>query len=288
MIAALSLPEPDFPSSAGRPFREPDPVLLERRHELAAAARELDAEAATELAARAWRLWIAARDIAGGRAFLGDVLDRPGAPQTRWRVLALYGDGLLAFWDGDPEGSRRRNEEAYALAQTLRDDEALLFAQLGLSRVAFEDGDSGQARELAAGARKLAASFGEAMGQAPLHMEAQVARQAGDYDTAAALFEESLALNRRIDDPSMVVVELQNLGLVEIHRDNVDAAERYFGELPPANEPYGEALTRLNDAAVAFRKDDADRARDLLAGVDGALFAADDRAELDWLREQLA
>src|SRR4051794_15559260 len=271
----------------GRPYREPDPELLERRHELTATVRELDDEAATELAAKTWRLWMAARDIGDGRAFLRDVLDRPQPPQTRWRVLALYGDGLLAFWDDDAEAARRRNEEAYALAKKLGDDEALLFAQLGLSRVAMEDGDSRRARELAAGARELAPPFGEAMQQAPLHMEAQAARQAGDYDTAAALFEQSLALNRRIDDPGMVVVELQNLGLVEIRRGQVAAAERYFAELPPPDDPYGHALAGLNDAAVAFRKGDAAGARNRLAGVDETVFASDDRAELDWLAEQL-
>ena len=279
---------PDFPSSAGRPFRRPDEDLLGRRDELASAAGELDTAEATELAARAWRLWMAARDVPGGRAFLADVLDeRQPRDASRWRVFALYGDGLFAFWAGDAEGARRRNEEALALAQELEDSEALLYAHLGVSRVAVEDGDHARAHEHAAAARALALQFGEAVGQAPLHMEAQATRLAGDYDGAAELFEQSLALNRRIDDPSMVPVELHNLGLVEVHRGNADAAERYFAQLPPSDDPYVQALMRVNRAGVAYRRGNVDEARELVAGIDGDEFSSDDRAELDWLKRQL-
>jgi tetratricopeptide (TPR) repeat protein len=279
---------PDFPSSSGRPFRHPDEDLVARRDELARAAGGLDIAEATELAARAWRLWMAARDVAGGRAFLAEVLDeRQPSDPSRWRALALYGDGLFAFWAGDAEGARRRNEEALALAQELDDSEALVYAHLGTSRVALEDGDHARAREHAVAARALAVGFGEAAGQAPLHMEAQATRSAGDYDGAAELFEQSLALNRRIDDPSMVPVELHNLGLVEIHRDDADAAEQYFAQLPPSEDEYVQALMRVNRAGVAYRRGNVDEARELLAGVDGEEFASDDREELEWLKREL-
>jgi tetratricopeptide (TPR) repeat protein len=280
----MRVPEPDFPSSAGRPFRAPDPGLLARRDELVAAARGLDADGAAELAAGAWRVWMAARDVAGGRAFLAGVLGRPGAGRSRWRALALYGDGLLAYWQGEIGVSRARNEEALAIAEEHADDEALALAHVGLSRVLLEEGDHERAREHAVAARRFAARLGTPMGQAPLHMEAQAARAAGDYDRAAALFGESLALNRRIDDPSMVPVELQNLGLVEIRRGNLDAAEHYFGELPPSSDPY----SRLNDAAVAFRKGELSRAGRLLSELGDDEFAADDRVDLEWLRKQVA
>jgi ATP/maltotriose-dependent transcriptional regulator MalT len=277
---------PDFPTSAGRPFREPDESLLARRRDIARAARALPAEEATELAARTWRLWMAARDVGGGREFLCDVLDREERAASRWRVLALYGDGLLAYWAGDPEAARARNEEALALAQQLEDTEALLFAQLGRSRVAFEDGDAARAAELAGAAYTLAPD--EATRQATVHMRAQSARLAGDFDTAAALFEESLALNQRIGDASMLPVEHHNLALVEIRRGNADAAERHLAELPPQEDEYVQALLCVAQAGVAFRKGDTHRARDLLDGVNGDDFATDDRAELEWLKEQLA
>ena len=55
------------------------------------------------------------------------------------------------------------------------------------------------------------------MGQAPLFLHASATRLTGDYDQAAALFEQSLELNRKIGDQGMVAAELQNLGFVEIH-----------------------------------------------------------------------
>jgi tetratricopeptide (TPR) repeat protein len=278
------IPEPDFPSSTGRPFRAPDATLLERRDEFAAQAHELDAEAATELAARAWRLWMAARDVPGGRAFLAEVLERDGAPRSRWRALALYGDGLFAFWEGDLAASRARNDEALAIAEELDDDEALALAHLGLSRAALEEGDAAAALEHAVAARRSAAEVGEAMGQTPLHVHAQSLRLAGDYDGAARLFGESLALNERIGDQGMVVVEHHNLGHVELHRGNVDAAERHFGALPRDDD----ALAKLNDAALAFARGDAERARALVEEIGDIELPADDRSELQWLRDRCA
>jgi tetratricopeptide (TPR) repeat protein len=280
----MDIPEPDFPSSSGRPFREPDPALLDRRAEVAARASELDAEAAAELGARAWRLWMAARDIPGGREFLAEILSRPDPPRSRWRALALYGDSLFAYWQGDIDASRARNEEALAIAQENADDEALTLAHLGLSRALLEEGRHEQARGHAVAARRFASRLdGAAFGQAPLGMEAQAARAAGNYDDAAALFEQSLALNRTIGDGGMVIADLENLGLVEIRRNNVDAAERYFSQLPPGEDDYG----RLNDAAVAFRRGDLERAQELLAELDEDAFSSDDRADLDWLRDQV-
>jgi hypothetical protein len=68
-------------------------------------------------------------------------------------------------------------------------------------------------------------------------MCAQATRLAGGYDDAAALFKESLALNRRIDARGMVEVELHNLGHVEIHRGNVDAVEDCFAQIPRSTTP---------------------------------------------------
>jgi ATP/maltotriose-dependent transcriptional regulator MalT len=274
--------------------------LLAERGALAGAACELldrgDDDAALELAARAWRIWILARDVAGGRAFLGDVLGRARPVLSRHRALALYGDGLLAFWQGAHAASRRRNEAALAAAQAVGDAEALALAHLGLSRLAVEQGEYARGRELAVAARRHARGLGPAMGQAPLHLHAQATRLGGDYDGAAALFTESLALHREIGDDGMVVVELHNLGHVEIHRGNAKAAERRFAELKrlsTMDDPYSEAMVSLNDAATAFCRGDDTRAARLLDRAEAILrearipAAADDRFELDWLRARL-
>jgi len=282
-----------FPSSMGNPLLPGQEAeewvarLVSERESLLDAARMLDDDSALELAARAWRVWMVPRDLAGGRAFLRAVLDGGAGRPSRERALALYGDGLLAFWQGAHEESRHRNEAALAAARAADDPEALALACLGLSRVVLADGDHERARSLAIEAREHARPLAPAMDQAPLHLHAQATRLAGDYDEAAALFEESLALNRRIGDPGMVAVELHNLGHVELHRGNVDAAERYFDELGPAGDPYGAAMTRLSEAALAVARGDGDRARPLLDGIEIEL-APDDQFELDWLRARLS
>jgi tetratricopeptide (TPR) repeat protein len=287
----------DFPSSAGKPLRnrtDAEP-LLERQQDFAEALRLLDSDSAAELAANVWRVWMVARDVAGGRAFLRAALDGRAGSSTRWRALALYGDGLFAWWQREHEASRRRNEEALEINETFDDPEALTLALLGLSRVTLDGGDYARARELAGSACTAAEPLGDAMKQGSLHMHAQAARLGGDHDEAAALFRESLELNRRIDASGMVEVELHNLGHVEIHRGNVDAAEECFSEITPSDDPYGQAMSRLNEATIAFRRGQLARARSLLDAAEAtfadsqmAAVAIDDRFELDWLREQLA
>jgi tetratricopeptide (TPR) repeat protein len=256
-----------------------------------------DEDAAAELAANVWRLWLMAGDIAGGRTFLAAVLDGGAGKPSRARALALYGDGLLAFKQGAREESRKRNEAALDAAREVEDDEAKALALLGLSRVAFLDGDFERGRSLAAEAREFTREMDPSMAQAPLHMLAQGTRFTGDYDQAAALFTESLELNRRLGDHGMVAVELHNLGHVEIHRGNVDAAERHFAECADpgsAVDPYSMAMSQLNQAMVAFARGDLPRAATLLDGArstlkkDGIDLAADDTFEIDWLGRELA
>jgi tetratricopeptide (TPR) repeat protein len=294
-----------FPTSSGSPVLAEEDAwaerLLSEKESFAAAARLLvqsgDDHEATELAANVWRLWVLARDPLEGRAFLAVVLDNRDEEPSRAKALALYGDGLLAFMVGAHDDSRARSEACLEAARAVQDPEALALAHLGLSRAAFLDGECDQARSLAAQAREFARTLEPAMGLAPLHMHAQGTRMTGDYDRAAVLFEESITLNRRLGDLGMVGVELHNLGHVEIHRGNIDAAERYFTEceeLGASDDEFGAAMTHLNRAVVAFARGEDDRARALLGDAESLLVETnldqvpDDRFELDWLRGQLA
>jgi tetratricopeptide (TPR) repeat protein len=296
-----------FPSSLGTPVLKGARAgawverVVPEQESFVEAARVLiengDRQKAVELAANVWRLWMISRDIAGGRAFLAAVLDGGDEEPSRARALALYGDGVFAFWQGAHEEARQRNEAALAAARAVDDPEALALAHLGLSRVASGDGDHERARSLAAKAREFARVLDPSFGQGPLHTQAQATRLAGNYDQAAAFFEESLELNRRLGDQGMVGVELHNLGHVEIHRGNVDAAERYFVEcaqLGSGDDPYGSAMAHLNQAVVAFARGDRERAGALLASTQtlleesGTEPASDDQFEIDWLDRQLA
>jgi tetratricopeptide (TPR) repeat protein len=295
-----------FPSSQGTPIIKGHPTsqrveqAVQERESYANAGHVLlekgDEEGAVEIAANAWRLWVVARDVNGGRAFLAAVLDKGEKKPSRARSLALYGDALLAFRQGKIEESRQRSQAALDAALVVNDPEALTLAYLALSRLAFEDGDYARALSLAVKAREVARGQRPAMGQAPLFLHAQATRMTGDYDQAAGLFEQSLDLNRKIGDPGMVRAELQNLGLVEIHRGNIDAAERCFAEserLGPADDPYSTAMTRLYRAFIAFSRGNKNESRTLLLRAQSILKEAkmdaspDDQFEINWLYAQL-
>ncbi len=295
-----------FPSSQGTPIVKGAHAsqwleqAAQERESYANAALVLmehgDEESAVAIASNAWRLWVVARDLGGGRAFLASVLDKGEKKQSRARSLALYGDALLAFRQGKIEDSRRQSQAALDAALVVNDREALTLAYLGLSRVAFEDGDYAKSASLAVKAREFALGLDPAMGQAPLFLHASATRLKGDYDQAAALFEQSLELNRKIRDQGMVAAELQNLGFVEIHRGNVDAAERYFTEgekIGPAGDPYSAAMGIINKAVIALLRGNKDESRSLLQRAQSVFKearidpGADDQFEIDWLHGQL-
>jgi tetratricopeptide (TPR) repeat protein len=255
-------------------------------------------EAAAELAANVWRVWSLSGDVAGGRGLLAAALDVGPGEASRARALALYGDGALAFRQGAQAESRDRNEAALEAAHAVGDREAEALALVGLSRVAFRAGDYARVRALAAGARELTRDLDPNAGLAPLHMLAAGTRLAGDHDEAVELYTESLELNRRLGDARMVGMELHNIGHIEVHRGNVEAAERCFAERSElsgrADDPYEAAMTDLNQAALAFLRGDRQRAAQLLertqSTLDGAgiVLDPDDAFEVDWLRDRLA
>jgi tetratricopeptide (TPR) repeat protein len=130
-------------------------------------------------------------------------------------------------------------------------------------------------------------------------MEASATRMLGEYDKAASLFRESVELNRKLRSKRMVAAELSNLGFVEIHRDRVDEAELSFAEsdrvsgTPGAGDPYGQGMTLLAKAAIAFRKGNIKDARKFLSKArttfskSGLEPGKDDKFEFDWLGQHL-
>jgi tetratricopeptide (TPR) repeat protein len=259
-------------------------------------AQQGEEERAAELAANVWRLWLLTGDVPGGRRLLAAALDVAERAPSRARALALYGDGLLAFRMDAQAESRERNEAALEVARAVGDREAESLALVGLSRVAFRDGDYARVRALAAESRELTRDLGAATHAAPLHMLAAGTRLAGNYHEALALYTASLELNRRLGDTRMVAIELHNLGHVELHRRNLDAAERRFAErasLHNPDDPYEAAMTHLNQAALAFARGDSGHAAELLrrtsSTVDdaGLVLDPDDAFEVAWLRDRL-
>jgi tetratricopeptide (TPR) repeat protein len=267
----------------------------EAEEAIARLAANGDHEAACRVAAEQWRQWLTAGDIPGGRRLLATALAGDGPP-SRARALALYGDGLLAFRAGEQEDSKARNEAALEVARAAGDKEAESLALVGLSRVALRDHDYARVRSLAAQARELARSLDPSADVMPLHLLAAGTRLSGELDEAVALYNESLELNRSLGSDHMVGVEHHNLGHVELHRGNVDDAQRHFAECQAgrsSDDPYDVAMTDLNGAALAFAGGRRDEAAELLARAESILGEAgialdpDDRFEVDWLHVRL-
>jgi tetratricopeptide (TPR) repeat protein len=259
-------------------------------------AVERDDESAAELASNVWRLWLTRGDLAGGRDLLRIALDAGEGRVSSARAFALYADGVLAFRAGAQAESRQRNEDALELARAIGDHEAEALALVGLSRVDLRDGDYAAVRSRAAEALELARVLGDDAQVMPLHLLAAGTRLAGDRDRAIELYIQSLELNRRLGNTAMVGTELHNIGHVELHRGNVEAAQRFFAEareIRNPDNPYDSAMTHLNNAALAFERGDREHAKDELALTRTALDDAgivldpDDAFEVGWLRERL-
>ncbi|TML15909.1 MAG: hypothetical protein E6G33_06960 [Actinobacteria bacterium] len=252
---------------------------------------------AAELAANVWRLWLSTGDLGGGRELLRVALESGEGKPSRARALALYADGVLAFRAGEQADSQQRTEAALEAARAAGDREAEALALVGLSRVALRDGDYVGVQALASEALELARQLSEDTQVMPLHLLAAGTRLAGDHTQAIKLYRESLALNRRLGDTRMVGVELHNIGHVEVHRGNAEAAERAFAEcaeMRNREDPYDNAMTHLNAAALAFQRGDREHAREQLEltrtmlAEAGIVLDPDDAFEVDWLDERLS
>jgi hypothetical protein len=195
-----------FPSSFGRPAAAGETVdrLAAERDRLVEAAGVLDEEAGVELAAHAWRVWVYAGDVAGGRGFLATVLHRAVRPSCAL-ALALYGDGLLRAAGGrrdrvaraEPGGAGRGAggwRPGGARARAPRAEPGRLRGRRLRARALAQ----------AQAAREHSRDLQPALGQGPLHTEAQSTRMLGDLDRAAELLAQSLALNRRIGDTGTI------------------------------------------------------------------------------------
>ena len=189
---------------------------------------------------------------------------------------ALYRAGLEAFRRGETERSRELNEQSVALARERDDGPAIVNALMGLARVALREGDLERVHGLAREGRELATArgLGEESLRLPLHLDAEATRMGGDFRTARSLYEQSIALNRRLGNARMVAVEQSNLAWVEINEGKVDEAEaliRESLESPGEDDGYLRAFCLVALARCAAERGDKALAQERLAEADRLL-----------------
>jgi hypothetical protein len=265
--------------------------------EVRALADAGDGPGALELVARVWReAWFTTGDIEGGAAAAAAALDAPGADQASVdRARVLYADHLFAFRAGDQERARVRAEECLRVASEARDLRGECDGLTALARVAFRDGDYDRVVELAREGRAKAQAAGDRAAEAgPLHLESAGTRFGGDHAAARELYEQSLELGRELGNEGAVANELHNLGWVELHLGNAEAAERRFREFEQAaNAAHHRPWLELNRAGIAAARGDLDEARarvvagEALIAQAGLALDPDDQHELDWLHAQI-
>jgi hypothetical protein len=145
---------------------------------------------------------------------------------------------------------------------------------MGLARLALRGKDLERVHALAAEARALARD--EASRALPLHLDAEANRLGGDLVAARALYDESIALNRRLGDAQMVEFEQANLAWVEINEGKLDRADELIrGSLGGAlgESAYGRAFGAIALARCSAERGDLAQARELLGKADGELAA---------------
>ena len=246
-------------------------------------------------AAAHWREWFDRGEFDDGAARVEQALNGPEAsgPSVD-RVRVLYGAHLLAFRRGLPSGEYA--QECLDLARALGDVRGECDGLTGLAREALRAGDYNRVAECAAeGLRRARAGGNRGAEGPPLHLYAAGMRLSGNYDRARDLYLESVALGDELGDEQRKQQEFHNLGWVELHRGDVDAAQRMFAERDARSglDAMGDAWTGLNRAGVALARGQREEAASLfLAGRGkleelGAALDPDDQFEFDWLSAQL-
>ncbi len=232
----------------------------------------------TLLASLLWRFWMDKGHVKEGRQLIDRLLKSFPAeePETATFGEILYGGGMLAFRQADNKEAERLFQECLAYSRRAANKKLTVRALTGLSRAALRDGNFELVRTRSSEARNIAKGLGdEYLGSRPLHMLAAATKMEGDLKGAMALYEESLALSRLLNDVAMESTELDNLGSVALQMGDVRAANDWYrqaGELMyKQRDMYLLPYLPLHFGMVALKEGRFDRAVKLL-GASEILF----------------
>jgi tetratricopeptide (TPR) repeat protein len=227
-----------FAEEAGRGLRSLDAEVWRRRIEgrcqdlEAAFDRLLDDGQAGEALGLATTLTeflrISGR-VATGRRWLDRALAAAG-PDDHRRAVALYEDGMLAFWQGADEEACSQHGRSLHLARRLGDRTTCALALCGLARVALRE-DLDWARALCEEALAEVEGTGDRLGRAnALHVLGVAAQMRGDLPQARDLMTRRITTARELGDMAAIGAESANLSMVERQLGNLTRAEQLARE----------------------------------------------------------
>jgi tetratricopeptide (TPR) repeat protein len=208
--------------------------------------------------------------VAIGRRWLDRALEAP-AIDGRLRAVALYENGLLAFWQGADEQACSLYGRSLELARRLSDRTTIALALCGLARVALRE-DLDWARTLCEEALQTVQDTDDMIGRAnALHVLSVAAQMRGDLRQARDLMSERIELAREHGDFATIGYESSNLSMVERQLGNLDRAEQLAREALQIEEQRGDQWAipySLNGlAAVAVETGELERAATLLGAA---------------------
>jgi hypothetical protein len=151
---------------------------------------------------------------AAGRDWLGRVL-AADALDDRLRAVALYQDGLLAFWQGADEEACSLHGRSLHLARRVGDQTVIALALCGLARVALHE-DLDWARTLCDEALATVKGTDNPTGRAnALHVLSVAARMQGDLWQARRRMAQRIELAREFGDSATISAESSSLSVLE-------------------------------------------------------------------------
>ena len=216
-----------------------------------------------------WREGRVALEAAADRAMPSSTAPEAGAGPCRGerlRASALASAGTLAWQQGDLAAAGPLLERAVKLAGALDERRTLAHASKYLGLIAFYQGDHAAARPLLERSVALLRKYGDRWLLADALFVLGDALPAADEARAAALYEESLALYRALDDP-LAAQPLTSLGHLALRRGDTATARSLLTDalrlrrLEPDRMQLALSLAALGE--VARREDQPDEAREL-------------------------
>jgi predicted ATPase/DNA-binding SARP family transcriptional activator len=215
-----------------------DPEIDNLRAALTAAEASEESELQLRLAGGLWRFWWVRGFPAEGLGWIERALAASDGAATVARARALQGGGGLAWSLGDLERARELALAAIPVAVDAGSkwDEASAHTVLGV--VANNDGDRVAARRH----HQRSLELTEELGFEPVIQKLNlgiVAMDAGESETAMALFEDVLESHRRHERPAGIGFALLNLGLLRHGLGDHESSRRDFEEARACLEEVG-------------------------------------------------
>jgi DNA-binding SARP family transcriptional activator/predicted ATPase len=190
----------------------------------------------------------------------------------RTLILARLQSRIADFlaWLGDLETAETLLRESISQLESLESPQELAVTLEFSSRVAYWQGKYAEAKDAAAASIELARKWGHphSLAQALSSLANAISEGNGDYDTANALYTESLDIYRQLENLFGIAKVLINQGVISYEQGDYPQAQQHYQEslkhYRELNYAYGISACLNNLAVIARKLGECERARDLI------------------------